>query len=261
MSSLEESPKRLNPLKGRLKAGKPILGVLITMPSVQTTQILAHQGFDWLLIDMEHGPIDLASAHAMITATAGTPTVPLVRIPWTLAWLAKPVLDAGALGIVFPLIRTRDEAEVAVRAVRYPPAGDRGWGPFYAPLRWEIPAPDYVRTANEEILTVILIEHVDAVRRVDEILRVPGIDVAVVAPFDLATSLGRHGQADHPDVQAAIAEAEAGILRSRAALGGLALSAEQANRMIERGYRFLALGYDALLLQRAATGVLQGIKR
>lgn len=260
MTPAQESPKRLNPLKGRLQAGKPVFGVLVTMPSVQTIQILARAGFDWLLIDMEHGPIDIASAHAMIAATAGTRAVPLVRVPWNLPWLVKPILDAGAFGIVFPMIRSRNEAETAVRAVRYPPAGERGWGPFYAPLRWDVTVPDYVKAANDEILTVLLIEHIDAVRRVDEIVSTPGIDVAVIAPFDLATSLGHQG-ADHPEVQAAIVDTEAAILRSPAVLGGLALSPEQANRMVERGYRFLALGYDAMLLQRGAASALQGINR
>lgn len=261
MSPVEGSPKRLNALKELLEARNPMFGVLVTMPSVQTIQILARAGFDWLLIDMEHGPIDIASAHAMIAATGGTEAVPLVRVPWNVPWLAKPVLDAGAFGVVFPMIRSRAEAEVAVRAVRYPPSGERGWGPFYAPLRWGRPAPDYAKSANDEILTVILIEHIEAVRRVEEIVTVPGIDVAVVAPFDLATSLGHHGQTDHPEVHAAIADAEAVILRSQATLGGAALSADQARRMVERGYRFLALGYDVMLLQHGAASVLEGLRR
>ncbi|MFQ5829277.1 MAG: HpcH/HpaI aldolase/citrate lyase family protein [Candidatus Methylomirabilia bacterium] len=261
MARTRKSPKPLNPLKSRLQAGKPVFGILITMPSVQLMQVLAHAGFDWLFIDMEHGPIDIASAHAMITATAGTPAVPIVRVPWNLPWLVKPVLDAGAWGIVFPMVRSRTEAETAVRAVRYPPEGERGWGPFYAPLRWGVPAPDYVKAANDQLLTVILIEHFEAVRRAHEIASTRGVDVALIAPFDLAATLGHPGQTDHPEVRAAIAKAEAGILRSKAALGGLALSPEQANDMVRRGYRFLALGYDALLLERAAGAALQGITR
>ena len=261
MSTPEVSPGPLNRLKALLQAGEPSFGALVTMPSVQTMQILAHAGFDWLIVDLEHGPIDLASAHAMVVATAGTPAVPLVRIAWNVPWLAKPALDIGALGICFPMVRGRAEAEAAVRAVRYPPAGERLWGPFYAPIRWDLPMPRYLQVADDEVLCIITIEDVEAVRRIDEIMSVPGLDLAIIGPGDLATSLGHRGQMDHPEVQAAIAEAEAGILRSNVPLGGVAFSPDQANRMVERGYRTLALGFDWLLLQRGAASVLDGIKR
>lgn len=101
----------LNRLKALWQAGDPTFGVLVTMPSVQACQVLANAGFDWLITDMEHGPIDIGAAHAMIVATAGTPAVPLVRIAWTVPWLAKPVLDVGALGICFPMIRSRADLE------------------------------------------------------------------------------------------------------------------------------------------------------
>jgi 4-hydroxy-2-oxoheptanedioate aldolase len=126
----------INPLKARLAAGKPAVGLLVSMPSVHIAQVLAAAGFDWLFFDMEHGPIGIESAHAMITATSGSACAPVVRVPWNVHWLAKPVLDAGAMGIIFPMIRSAADAELAVRAVRYPPAGERGFGPFYAPARW-----------------------------------------------------------------------------------------------------------------------------
>jgi 4-hydroxy-2-oxoheptanedioate aldolase len=159
------------------------------------------------------------------------------------------------------MVRGRAEAEAAVRAVRYPPAGERLWGPFYAPIRWDLPMPRYLQVADDEVLCIITIEDVEAVRRIDEIMSVPGLDLAIIGPGDLATSLGHRGQMDHPEVQAAIAEAEAGILRSNVPLGGVAFSPDQANRMVERGYRTLALGFDWLLLQRGAASVLDGLER
>jgi len=105
-------------------------------PSIQTVQIMARSGIDWIIVDLEHGPIDLGSAHAMITATAGTPCVPMVRIAAKEPWLAKAPMDLGALGINFPMICSGVDAEKAVRSVRYPPEGDRLWGPFHAPFRW-----------------------------------------------------------------------------------------------------------------------------
>ena len=120
-------------------------------------------GVDWLIIDMEHGPIDNSSAHAMIIATAGTATVPFVRLPWSHPWQAKPAMDLGALAIVFPMVCTREQAEVAVRSVRYPPAGDHLWGPFYVPMRWGQAMPQYIEAANEGMLAIITIEHPEAI--------------------------------------------------------------------------------------------------
>jgi 4-hydroxy-2-oxoheptanedioate aldolase len=160
----------INPLKARLVAGKSAVGLLVSMPSVHATQVLAAAGFDWLFFDMEHGPIGIESAHAMITATNGTPCAPIVRVPWNVHWLVKPVLDAGAMGIIFPMIRSAADAEQAVRAVRYPPAGERGFGPFYAPARFGLTMQTYAEPADREILCILLIEHKDAIEDIDAIL-------------------------------------------------------------------------------------------
>lgn len=251
----------MNPLKQRLAEDRPCVGFLLTMPSVNVAQVLAAAGADWVMVDTEHGPIDLASAHAMIAATAGTGCTPLARVPSTEPWLAKPLLDAGAFGLVFPMICTRADAEATVRALRYPPEGERGWGPFYAPARWGVSREDYTASANDELLNVILIEHVDAVAALDEILGVDGIDVAIIAPFDLSMSLGVPGQREHPDVLAAVAVAEEKILGAGRTLGGLALTPDEANAKIERGYRLLVMGYDVSLLEGAAAAALDGIAR
>lgn len=259
--SVENTGKLKNPVKQKIQAGQPVLMAFVTMPSVQLVQILARSGLDALIIDMEHGQIGIESAQAMIAATSGTRAVPIVRVPWNVPWLVKPILDAGALGIVFPMIGSPAEAEAAVKAVKYPPEGERGFGPFNAPFRWGVPLPDYVKTANDEILTIVLIEHPGAVKNINEIVNTPGIDVAILAPGDLATNLGHYGQFNHPEVQAYIAEAEPAILRSNVALGGGAFSPEQANNMIERGNRVLVIAIDSLLIQEAVASRLQGIKR
>ncbi len=251
----------MNPLKRRLDEGGTALGFLVSMPSVQLTQILAASGADWLLIDLEHGPIDNATVHAMIAATAGTACAPIVRVPSTEPWLAKPALDAGAFGLVFPMICSARQAQAAARAVRYPPRGVRGWGPFYAPARWGLSSADYTAAANDQVLCIILIEHIEAVRRIDEILAVPGIDVAVIAPFDLSQSLGRPGDFEHPDVAAAMAEAEDKILARGLPMGGLARTSSEANAKIARGYRLLVLGYDTGLIEGAVAAALGGVER
>jgi 4-hydroxy-2-oxoheptanedioate aldolase len=192
----------------------------------------------------------------MTAATTGTPATPLVRVPWNVPWLVKPVLDAGALGICFPMIADAADAEMAVRSLRYPPDGDRGWGPFYAHLRWGETPAGYVARANDAVFAMLLIERPEAILRFDEIVRVPGIDMLVIAPFDLSVIMGRPGEVGHPDVQAAIAQAERTILASGVPLGGAALTPEAANAMVERGYRGLFLGFDWMILQRAVAGYL-----
>ena len=257
----EVSSSKLDRLKIALASGEPSFGLIATVPSIQTVQALAGAGVDWLIIDMEHGPIDISSAHAMIVATAGTATVPFVRLPWSHPWQAKPAMDLGALGIVFPMICTREQAELAVRSVRYPPAGDRLWGPFYAPLRWGQTMPQYIDAANEAMLAIVTIEHPEAIRNIDEVMSAPGLDLAFIGPGDLAMSLGIPGQFDHPKFKEAVAEAEAGILRSKVPLGGVARTPDQAKQMLDRGYRALVFGFDWMLLQQAAARFLQEVRK
>jgi 4-hydroxy-2-oxoheptanedioate aldolase len=255
------TPAPLHRLRQQWREGRPTFGAIATIPSIQTVQIMARSGLDWIIVDLEHGPIDLGTAHGMIVATSGTPCVPLARIAANEPWLAKAPMDLGALGINFPMICSGADAEKAARSVRYPPRGDRLWGPFHAPFRWGVSMPDYMTAADQDMVCMITIEHVEAVRRIDEIMATPGIDVAVIGLGDLATSIGKAGQLDHPEVLDLMAQAEAGILRSGVPIGGAARSPEQANRMIDRGYVALALGFDWALFARGIATSFDGIKR
>jgi 4-hydroxy-2-oxoheptanedioate aldolase len=254
-------PAPLNRLKQQWREGRPTFGAIATIPSIQTVQIMAQSGLDWIIVDLEHGPIDLGMAHGMIMATSGTPCVPLVRIAANEPWLAKAPMDIGALGINFPMICTPQDAQKAVRSVRYPPSGERLWGPFHAPFRWGVSMADYMATADDDMICMITIEHVDAVERIDDIMATDGIDIAVIGVGDLATSIGKRGLLDDPEVLALVARAEAGILKSGVPIGGAARTAEQANQMIERGYVLLALGFDWSLFQRGIAASFAGIKR
>ena len=250
-----------NPLRQRLDAGQSILGYLLSMPSVQLVQILAQSGVDWLMIDMEHAPIGIESVAAMIAATAGTRATPIVRAPGPFSDMVKPALDCGAFGIAFPQIATRAEAEATVRAVRYQPAGRRGYGPTYAALRWGLPSLDYLKTANAEILNIVLVESTDGVAALDDILAVDGIDIVAVARGDLSENLGVAGQFSHPRLLEVVARAEDKILaRKGVALGGIAFNPDEARAMIARGYRFVVLGSDAGLIGGAASAMVRSIR-
>src|SRR5439155_16614185 len=133
------------------------------------------------------------TAQAMVIATSGTPCVPLARIADNQPHLAKAPMDIGALGINFPMISSADDAKRAVRSVRYPPAGERLWGPFHAPFRWGVSMGEYMATADDDMICMITIEQVEAVNRIDEIMATPGIDLAVIGPGDLATSINKRG--------------------------------------------------------------------
>jgi 4-hydroxy-2-oxoheptanedioate aldolase len=257
-SHISTRPNRLRDVWAR---GGVTLGAIVTSPSVSVIQVMARSGLDWILIDMEHGAIDGGALHAMIAATSGTPLVPLVRVPGSAAWHAKVPLDLGAMGICFPMTTRRLDAESAVKAVRYPPLGDRHWGPFYAPLRWNLGLREYADRADEEVLAIGTIEHVDALGSIAEVVATPGLDLAIIGAGDLATSMGLKGNRDHPSVQQTIEQLEAAILKSPVVLGGVASTAERANEMIARGYRAIVVGFDWSLLQTGIASVLDGIRK
>ena len=252
---------RINPFLAALKSGNVQLLIGITTPSPHLVQMFAQSGFDAIMVDMEHGSIDIESCHTLITATRGTGATPLVRVPENEPWIVKRALDAGAKGIFFPMIKNREEAERAVRSVKYPPLGERGWGPFQTQYQWDVGMFEYSKIADDNIAVIILIEHPLAIENLDHILSVPGIDCAAVVPFDLAVNMGYRDGPGHLDVQDAIAAASEKIQAGGIPLAGLATTPEQANRMIDNGFRLIALGFDATFIPQAIAGVLGQIKR
>ena len=258
---MSASLDQLGSLRRSLAEGRPTLGYLVTTPSVQIVQALARTGVDWLMLDTEHAPVGIESVAAMVAATGGTPATPIVRVPAARPEFVKPVLDCGALGVVFPQIASREEAEAAVQTVRYAPTGQRGYGPTYAALRWGLTNLDYLRAANDAVLSVVLIESPAGVDALDDILTVDGLDVVAVARGDLSQSLGVAGQFDHPRLREVVARAEAKILaHGKVALGGIAFSPDDARAVIARGHRFVVLGSDAGLISGAAQRMVQAIR-
>lgn len=250
-----------NRVKTLLKEGKPALGVVMTLPSPPAAEILARAGFDWMWIDLEHSPIDLETADRMIQALQGTETVPIVRVAWNLHWLAKPVLDMGAMGVIMPWVNSKSEAVDAVQALRYPPEGVRGVGASVAARRWGLPTSEYLKVANREILAILQIENIEAVNHIDEILAVPGIDVIFVGPNDLSASMGLLGQTTHPRVEEAIQKVLAATKKSKVPVGILGFSPDDANRRIAQGFQFIAVASDAGLLSSGAKDILRQIKK
>ena len=250
-----------NRLQELLAAGDTAIGALVQLPSASVVEVLAQAGFDWLVIDTEHGPIDVERLQAMIRGTSETATTPFVRIASNLDWLAKRALDVGALGVMIPGVNSADEARAAVRAVRYPPEGSRGYGPTFAALRWGLPGADYVRQANDTVTAILQIEHIDAVTRIDDILSVRGIDLVLIGPNDLSGSMGLLGQVSHPEVQAAIDRVLKAAKKVLVPAGIFGVSVDEINRYIAQGFQAILAGVDVALLAADASGMLNQIKR
>ncbi|MDA4136988.1 MAG: aldolase/citrate lyase family protein [Thaumarchaeota archaeon] len=175
-----------NHLKKMLKEGKVALGATITIGHPYVAEVLGRVGYDWIMIDTEHAPLEPDTVQNLLQAMSASKSVPVVRVPWNDMVLIKRILDIGAYGIVVPWVNTKEEAEYAVRAIRYPPLGVRGFGPRRAGML----DPDYIKTANKELFLGVQIETQKAVDNIDEILSVEGIDAAIVGPADLSLNLG-----------------------------------------------------------------------
>jgi 4-hydroxy-2-oxoheptanedioate aldolase len=235
-------------MKQRLRAGETLAGYVATIPSAVSVQALAAAGADWIVMDQEHGAVGPESLHAMIAATAGTRCAPLVRVPKRDEAWVKLALDLGAEGISFPLVGNAEEAAECVALTRYPPRGRRGWGPFIAHARWGVELPDYLAQRGDEAVCMLIIETLAAVDNIKEICQVEGIDGMVIGTFDLATELGVSGRFDAPEMRDAMVQLERVILEAGIPLGAPALTREQTQTLLERGYRLPVHGFDVLML-------------
>ncbi len=235
--------------KQRLTGDDVLRGVLGVIPSAVAAQAVAAAGADFLVIDREHGPVGRDAVHAMIAATAGTACAPLVRVPTIDEAEVKLALDAGAEGILYPMVRSAEEAREAVSLVRYPPEGRRGWGPFAAHARHGVAIGEYAGAVGPGIAGGIMIETVEAVAAVDEILAVPGVDFVFVAQFDLSMALGVPAQFDAP----ALVEARSAVERAARARGmplaSIALDPASTAALLGAGYRMLIQAVDVLVLE------------
>ncbi len=244
----------------KLRGKEPCLGTCVTFCDPTVSEALATV-LDFVWIDAEHGPLTIEAVQSHIIATRGTTAAPIVRVAWNDPVLIKPVLDAGAAGIIVPLIRTADDARRAVAACKYPPEGIRGYGPRRPAGFGTNGGPDYCRQANEQIITIVQIEHIDAVNNLDEILRVAGLTSIVIGSQDLAGSLGHPGEPRHPQVLEAIdvviAKARAADMPVGMALGD---SPDIYCQWFAKGVQWFAIGADFLLLQRAAADAARQIR-
>jgi 2-dehydro-3-deoxyglucarate aldolase/4-hydroxy-2-oxoheptanedioate aldolase len=241
-----------NRVKRLLREGKKTAGAWAQLASPLTAEILAEAGFDWLIIDLEHGPGDVLTLVSQLQAMKGTGACALVRAPWNDFVAIKRILDTGVHGLLIPYVNTREEAEAAVRACKYPLEGIRGVAGSPRAQGYGQRVADYLRRANDEILIITAVETPTAVANLDEILTVDGLDGIFIGPMDLATSMGHLGDPKHPAVRQAIATIEAKTLAAGKVLGTISGSWEQAQGLYERGYQLVMLMADGASLAKLA---------
>ena len=246
-----------NKLKKKLMAGAQTLGVWMSIPSPDVTLALSNLGFDWFVYDNEHSPLNEQITQNLMMVTRGTNVVPLIRVSWNDPVLIKRALDIGAYGLVIPWINTKEEAIKAVQACKYPPDGIRGVGPRVAAIN----DPEYLSTANEEVLVIVQIETAEAVENVDDIFSVKGVDAFFIGPSDLSTSLGVMRQINDPKVVSAIIKIVAAGKRAGISSGIFCYGLDDAKKRLEQGFQFIAVGGDLRFLVDGATFTLRGLDR
>ncbi len=254
---------RTNTVKTRLAAGEVCRGIWMALPSVPAARLLARLPCDWIVVDAEHAPLDVATLTGIVGAIADARgPVPLVRVAAAAVEPIKRALDAGAGGVIAPMVNSRAEAEATVAAARYPPEGSRSFGSQWVALAFDTDTPTYLRAANAHTLVSVQIETEAALNALDSILSVPGVDLAFVGPIDLSLSLGLDPWAD--PAPKLLTDALAYIQRT-AQLYGLPVGIFCANgrvaaQRITQGFQFVNVGMDTGAMLRGLTAELEAAR-
>ena len=251
-----------NPLKRLLARHQQNFGCWITMAHPLIPEILAPAGFDWLCVDMEHSSIDLKDLLTLIISIEANGMVPLVRVGENNPNLIKRVMDAGAYGVIVPNVNSARDAQAAVDAVRYPPYGTRGVG-LYRAQKFGRKFEEYKKWLAQESVVIVQIEHIDAVRDIENIFAVKGIDGFMIGPYDLSGSLGKPGRFEDPEVVAAIDKVLKTAKRFHIPAGFHSVPSDprQAIRRVRQGFRFLAYSADSIFLGDIAANALASVKK
>ena len=248
---------RENAMKAKWKAGEPTHGCWLSIPSSFSAEVMAHQGYDYVCIDMQHGVADYQVAVTMLQAISTTGATPIVRVPWNEPGIIGRMLDAGAMGVVIPMVNSVEEAKQAVAACRYFPDGARSFGPVRAAY---YAGSDYFGHANREIACIPMIETRQAVERLDDILSVPGIDAVYVGPADLSITLGLPPRMDN---DGAFEEARLKIATACARHGvtaGIHANAQLSAKHEAAGYRMITITGDAGAMAAGAAADVRAAK-
>jgi 2-keto-3-deoxy-L-rhamnonate aldolase RhmA len=248
--------------RDRIRNKEFSLGCWVQMPDPFAAEIMARAGFDWLAIDLEHGLIGPDAAYHLIQVIGNAGALPLVRLHENDASTIRRMMDAGAAGIIVPMVNTADDARHAVDAAKYYPEGQRSFGLGRA-HRFGRNFDAYLASTNKESIVVVQIEHRAAIPNLDEILAVPGIDAIIIGPYDLSGSMGIPGKFDDPLFKEKVAEIIRKVRASPVALGFHIVhpSGQDLAMRLEQGFTFIAYGMDTIFLQNLACAAVEEARR
>jgi len=250
---------KTNHVRAKLKHGDPSIGTWLTLPDPIAARMMTRVGFDWLTVELEHAPTSFENAACSFAIISASGVVPLARVPWNTGENIKRVLDTGAWGIVVPMVNSRAEAEAAVWAARYAPQGGRTIGGQLHAINFECDPATYYARANDEILVVLMAEHVKSIEHADEIFSVPGIDVVFIGPNDLHNSMGRPPafESDHREFNDALAHILKIARKYGIAPGIHVADAAAAQRRVAEGFQFVAITSEAGMMLSKAQEIAQ----
>ncbi len=242
------------------RENKQTVGAWLSLDSPFAAETMAHMGFDWLCLDMQHGLLDYNDIKVMLPGISTTETIPFVRVPWNEPYEIMKVLDAGAYGVIVPLVNNREEAERAVSACRYPPEGGRSFGPIRGAMYG---GAGYVNEANREIACVAMIETAEALDNLDDIMSTPGLDAVYIGPSDLAYAIGLPPSGDNNDPKhVETVNRIYDCCRKHGIAAGIHTgSAEYTERYLKQGFNLVTLGADNGFMARLARQELRQVRK
>jgi len=250
-----------NPLKEKLQNNELSIGSWLQINHPEIAEIMAMMGFEWLTVDMEHSVITIDMAQNLIRTIESRGVVPLVRVGENNPNLVKRVMDAGAFGVIVPMVNSKRDAEKAVAAAKYPPEGMRGVGIARA-QGYGMNVEEYLSWINDESIVIAQIEHIEGVKNLESIVTVEGIDGCIIGPYDLSGSMGIPGQYENPRVEKAMLQIERTCRENETPLGFHIVPPDYRliPYYIEKGYTFLAFSSDMLFLERLCRDQVQKMK-
>ena len=240
--------------------GKPVINGWLQIPNSFSAEIMANQGWDSLTIDMQHGVIDYPNALQMLQSISTTETTPLARVNWNEPGQIMKILDAGCYGVICPMISNKEQAEKFVQACMYPPKGYRSFGPVRGLVYG---GADYGDHANEEILKIAMIETKESLDKLDEIMSTPGVDGIYIGPADLSLAIGEKPSFDKSEndpVFPVIMKILEHAKKNNIFAGLHNMTAEYAQKMIDRGFQFVTVGSEQRFMSSAGKSVLEKLK-
>jgi 2-keto-3-deoxy-L-rhamnonate aldolase RhmA len=237
------------------------LGTWMQIGHPAPAEVFAGAGFDWVAVDLEHGIIDLESTGAIFRALSAFDCTPVARLPLNDPIWIHRTLDAGAQGLIIPMVKTAEEAEAAIAAAKYPPRGERGYGYSRANLHG-INFSAYAESANDDVAMIMQIEHKDAIPNLDAILAVDGVDALFIGPYDLSGSMGMPGNFEAPEMKAALDEYLAACGRAGKSAGTHIVRPTDQNirASVEDGYTLMALGLDTVFIEEGSRAALRAAR-